>query len=178
MPTKGNGGGAAEGLRKRLEQLTQRANAGDRQALADLRAFLDEHPEVEEHIGDLARLAERHWIAALAGDDALLGETVKRRIVHLKEALAGPNPSEVERLVVGLVAVNHLAERHAADPSTKSIEQAAFRLKRAESAQRRYLASIKMLAQMRAILPHGLAPEGNPTPGGGLRIYDAGAEAA
>src|SRR4051812_2983420 len=182
MSTTAAGGDGAEDLRKRLELLTEKANAGDRQALADLRAFLDERPEIEEHVGDLARLAERHWIETVTAGDALASEAVKRRMAQLKADLAGKNPSTVERLVADLGVGNHLAERHAeiqaADPSTKSIEQAAFRFKRAESTQRRYLASLKMLTQLRTLLPHGLAPDGQPTPGGGLRIFDPGTEAA
>ena len=37
----------ARRLRQRLlEQLTEKANSGDQQALAEFRNFLDEHPEV------------------------------------------------------------------------------------------------------------------------------------
>jgi hypothetical protein len=182
MSTTGAGDAGAEGLRKRLELLTEKANAGDRQALADLRAFLDERPEIEGHVGDLARLAEAHWIETVTAGDALASEAVKRRMAQLKADLAGKNPSTVEKLVADLVVVNYVAERHAeiaaADPSTKSLDQAAFRLKRAESTQRRYLASLKMLAQLRALLPHGLAPDGRPTEDGGLCLYDPGRKTA
>ena len=175
MSTTESGGGAvgveeAGKLRQRLELLTRKANAGDQQALAALRRFLDEHPEVEEHVGDLARLAEATWVELLVGKDALSGEAVKRQLSQLKDGLAGSRPSAVEKLVVDLVAVNYLAEKQAeiaaAAPGNTSLDQAAFRLKRAESTQRRYLNSLKMLSHLRALMPQGLVPEDGP------RLYD------
>ena len=69
-----------------------------------------------------------------------------------------------------LVAVNYPVERRAeiaaATPGNSSPDQAAFRLGRAESTQRRYLVSLEMLSHLRALLPQGIAP------GEGLRIYD------
>lgn len=177
--TEGGGvvaGGKASQLRQRLEALTKQANTGDQQALAELRTFLDDHPEVEEHVGDLARLAEAHWVELLVGTNALTREAVQRQLGQLKEGLAGSRPSTVEKLVVDLVAVNYLAERHAeitaAASGNSTLELAAFKLKRAESAQRRYLASLKMLTQLRALMPQGLAPDDQQPPGEGLRLYD------
>jgi hypothetical protein len=43
-------------------------------------------------------------------------------------------------------------------PNPQSLKQAAFNLKRLESAQRRYLNSMKMLTTVRASMPAGLAP--------------------
>jgi hypothetical protein len=164
------GAGEAAELRQRLALLARKANEGDRQALADLRLFLDGHPEVEAHVGDLARLAEAAWVELLVGKDALTGEAVKRQLTQLKDGLAGSRPSAVEKLVVDLVAVNYLAERQAeiaaAAPDNKSLDQAAFRLKRAESTQRRYLNSLKMLSHLRALIPQGLVPEDGP------RLFD------
>jgi hypothetical protein len=39
-----------------------------------------------------------------------------------------------------------------------SLEQAAFKLKRAESSYRRLLAATKTLATLRALVPQGLVP--------------------
>jgi hypothetical protein len=117
----------------------------------------------------LARLAEAAWIEHVVGKDALVGEAVKRRLTELKSNLSGERPTTLETLVVDLVAVNFLAERQAEISSaadTPSLQEAAFRLKRAESTQRRYLASLKLLANLRALLPQGLEPEGT------LRIFD------
>ena len=174
MTTTAHGGGVSDKeaarLQQLLKQLADKANTGDRKALADLRAFMDDHPEVEEHVGDLAKHAEAHWISLLTGDDCLTREAVTRHLAHLKANLGRARASPVEKLVIDLVAITYLAERQAeiaaASAERSSIDQAAFRLKRAESAQRRFLNSLKMLSQMRALLPQGQ------TPGEGPRLYD------
>src|SRR4051794_3772613 len=103
----------AANLRQRLNELTSKANSGDTQALAELRRFLDAHPEIEEHVGDLARLAEASWIGLLAGKNTLVQESVKRQVAQMKDSLAGSRPTTIERLVIDLVAINHLVERQA-----------------------------------------------------------------
>jgi hypothetical protein len=49
-------------------------------------------------------------------------------------------------------------ESASAEPGRSSLDQSAFRLKRLESAQRRYLNALKMLTELRALAPSGLAP--------------------
>ena len=44
-----------------------------------------------------------------------------------------------------------------ADSGKRSLDQASFRLKRLESAQRRYMNAIKMLTTLRTLIPAGLA---------------------
>ena len=46
----------------------------------------------------------------------------------------------------------------AAGPAGASLDQAAFRLKRAEPAQRRHLTAVKTLATLRTLMPQGLVP--------------------
>jgi hypothetical protein len=53
--------------------------------------------------------------------------------------------------------VQHL-ERVSADATAGSLDQAGFRLKRLESAQKRYLNAVKTLTTVRALVPAGLAP--------------------
>lgn len=146
----------------RLKGLTARANGGDKQALAELRDFLATHPEVHETVGDLARLAEEAWTDLLAGDDALVKESLRREVSALKADLSGPHPTGLEKLLVDHVAVCHLAERHAelleAQPAPATQGQALFRARRSESTQRRLLAAIRTLATVRAAAAKGLGP--------------------
>jgi hypothetical protein len=97
----------------------------------------------------------------LTGGSPLAAESIKRRLTALRNKLAGPHPTPTEELLVGLVAVTHLAHHQAelaAASSGGSLEQANFRLRRAESTQRRHLQAVRMLAALRALLPGGLAP--------------------
>lgn len=49
-------------------------------------------------------------------------------------------------------------ESISADPGRGTLEQANFRLKRLESAQRRFDNAVKSLTTLRTLLPAGLAP--------------------
>jgi hypothetical protein len=153
---------ARQELRRVLDDLTAKANKGEPGALAALRRFLEEHPEIHETLGDLAKYAERAWLDLLTRGDALAQESVRKQLDNLKEALAGNHPTPMEKLLVDQIAVCRLAECQAevaaADAGRHSLGQAVFNLKRAESTQRRYLNSIKMLALLRSQVPQGLFP--------------------
>jgi hypothetical protein len=145
-----------------LRALVQAAQAGDPSALPRIREILDQRPEVWRHVGDLATLAERAWIAVLAADHPVAVESMKRTVAEMKAELAGENPTRIERLLVHQVAaywmeVSYL-ESAAADPGRSSLEQADFRLKRLESAQRRYFTALKTLTSVRTLALPGLAP--------------------
>jgi hypothetical protein len=66
----------------------------------------------------------------------------------------------VEQAVVGWLEAKFM-ECVAADPSKFTLTQASFRLKRLESAQKRYQAALKLLITMRTQMPNGLAPAGS-----------------
>src|SRR5262249_40531051 len=65
-------------------------------------------------------------------------------------------PTALESLVSGQVVACWLELAHAQHQGAEGGN--AFHLKRAESAQRRFLAASKTLAALRALLPGGLAP--------------------
>jgi hypothetical protein len=145
-----------------LRVLVQSAQAGNSAALPHIRKFLDDHPEVWRHVGDLATLAERAWITVLAADHPVAVESMKRTVAELKADLAGEHPTRLERLLIDQVIacwmeVSYL-ESISADPGRSSLEQAGFRLQRLESAQKRYLNAMKALTSIRALAPAGLEP--------------------
>src|SRR5262249_22869647 len=119
-----------------LAALVDRANCGDRAALADLRGFLDAHPEVWQTCGDLGKCAERAWLE-LFSQRALGSECIRRHVEQLRADLAGPSPTLVERLLVDRVVVNYLSLHHAelasARPGPSSPAQASIRMKHCES---------------------------------------------
>jgi hypothetical protein len=137
-----------------LQVLVDRANQGSPTALACLRQLLERCPEVWQEVGDLSRHAELAWTHLIGGDNKLVLEAVKRHVARMKGELAGPAPTPIERLLIEQVALSWLASRYAeiaaATPGTSSLGEAKVRLKRAESAQRRFMTSIKTLTELRA----------------------------
>jgi hypothetical protein len=160
--SEGAGRAASEDSRELLRQLIARANDGDREALARLRQFLDLNPALWARAGDLTEAAERAWIELVVGTDQFAAESVRRRVAQLKAELQGPSPTRLEALLIDQISLTWLAAQHgeiqAASPAGGSLQQAAFRLRRAESAQRRHLTAIKTLATLRSLSPAGLVP--------------------
>jgi hypothetical protein len=121
-----------------------------------------EHPEIWQTAGDLERLVVRSWAALLGGDDPFSIEAVRRKAESLRVELEGDDPTPLERLLAGQVVSGWLEVAHAqvklADPGGSTLGQAGLNLRRAESAQKRYVMAMKTLATVRELLPRGLLP--------------------
>jgi len=154
-----------------FRELLDKANRGDKQALAKLRRELDANPEIWRRAADLAAHAEGEWIALIAGGNVLASESIKRRLAELKKEVAGEHPTQLETLLADQVAVTWLAAQRgevvASSPPGGSLGQAMFRLKQAESSQKRHLNAIKTLTTLRALVPKGLFPVDS------VRLFDA-----
>ena len=140
-----------------LADLVGRARTGDRTALPLLRRYLDAHPEVWQRGGDLALHAQEVWLALLAGPDLFVAESVRRKLDDMKAELGGSNPTPLEALLVERILACWL-QAHYADASYAQARgpgsTPAVRtelMKRQESAQKRYLASVKQLAVVRKL---------------------------
>ena len=146
-----------------LQQIVRKANAGDQRALTQLRQFLDRNPGVWRHIGDLARVAETAWIGLISGGDKLSAEAIRRQLGELREGLLGDAPNAVEKLLSDTVIASWLEVRYLEAASAETggtLTQTGHLLKRLESAQRRHLAAVKQLVQIRKLLPNaGALPE-------------------
>ena len=151
-----------------LDDNIKRANTGDATAVAWLRTFLDDNPQVWANLGDLARTAERAWIALIAGGNSLVSESIRRQLSHLKSEMIGDDPQTIETMLGDQVIAIWLEVKYletlSADQKGASITQAALVLKKVESAQRRHLNAIRSLVQTRKLLPTGSSLPG-------LRIY-------
>jgi len=136
----------------RLRVLVEQANQGDQAALAELRRFLDVHPEIWQTCGDLGRVAERAWLDVLVGNDTLARASAQRHLGAMKAELIGPRPTSLERLLADEIAVSYLAKQHAEVSATSggSIAQVSFRQRRLEGAARRFVRAVKTLADLRA----------------------------
>ena len=144
-----------------LAQIVQLANAGSQPHLDELRKILDKYPSIWRVTGDVAALTESAWVRLLAAGNSLAAEAIPRRLKELKAELADVQATPLEKLVVNYLIVAWLAAQHGESAAAEvggSLEQARFRLARAESAGRRLGSAVKMLTLIRALAPRGLLP--------------------
>ena len=140
----------------RANHLLPEANAGDPSALADLRTIFDDHPQLWDGMGDLAREAELTLVRLVAGPNTVTKEAIRKKLDALRRDVAGPAPSPLERLLADRVALGWLGLAVAEGQYHRALEQGLsqsdeFHQRRVERAQRRYLAAIKALAQVRRL---------------------------
>jgi hypothetical protein len=147
-------------LRAKLMALNERANTGDVDALIELKAFLDEHPEVWRMVGDLNRVSTESWTTVLANGDALHKESFARFANEWKSELVGPDASATEKALADAAAVARLALTHAerlAARESGSTNVAALKVKRLNAASHRFTMTLKLLVQVRSTYPKGLS---------------------
>lgn len=145
---------------KRIEQLQKlvaNANAGDAEALAELRPLLDKHPEIWMALGNLARHAETLLINLVAGSNALVAEAMEKHLNHLNRTLVGENPTPLEVLCVQRVVAAYLhcqyADIRAASADGRMDVPNNTWAKRQELAEKRYERALKSLKLVRQMLP-------------------------
>jgi hypothetical protein len=129
-----------------------------------LRRLLDNNPRLRECHGDIAQQAEEAWLRLAAGHDLFLHESLIRKLRHLREELAGPEPSPLEKLLVGRVVACWLHVYYAdavyaqtKDPTVPPATLRELRLRQASS-ERRFQVAIKQLAVVRKLLRPALSP--------------------
>ncbi len=132
---------------------------GDPDSLAPLCQALDQYPNLVGFGGDLAKQVEDLWIGQIAGkNDLFRRETIRRRVSELRAELLGPSRSTIEGLLATRIVLCSLQVHHADVRAANllevgcSFQQLKAAQERQESAQRRYLAAIKALAQVRKLI--------------------------
>ena len=142
---------------KKLRDLIDRAQDGDKEVLSVPRKVLDEAPRVARII-DLAKNVERSIIEKMSGDDVFTQEAIPRNLKAMKREIAGENPSPLERLLAEQITVCWLELQYFQAIYTQNlgkltITQSDYHQRRIDKAHRRYLSSIKALAQIRKMGP-------------------------
>jgi hypothetical protein len=143
--------------KKKLMELIDSAQDGDEGALPLLRQVLDDVPRVARII-DLARNVERSIVKNLSGDDVFTQEAIPRNLKAMRKEVGGENPSPLERLLAERITVCWLELQYFQAIYTQnlgnlSITQSDYHQRRIDKAHRRYLSSIKALAQIRKMGP-------------------------
>lgn len=145
-----------------LRDLSERAEGGDDEARYELKSTLRQSsPELVVRASDIGRKAQHMLIGTAAARDPLTEYALSGRLDMLREELAGENPTAlevllVERVVACWMLVELFEVLMAAQLSRDNkhhvpLSYLKHMIKWQESANRRYLASIRELARVRKL---------------------------
>jgi len=144
-----------------IKELVELAKRGREDILPTLHVALDEHPELWQHYGSLAKQAQGAWLKLIAGPDLYMRECVERHTAHLMAALAGPEATALERLqaerIVALNLQTSYYEALLAQESGKASSKVTEYLhERSGVAEQRLQQAMLNLARVRKLLPRVL----------------------
>ena len=144
---------------KETAQLLKRAAKGDESCLPQVRALL-----VEESRGvNIVELFGSPRVVARIGPDEagggqgafLVQEASTKKLAQVREELAGPDPTPIERLLAERAAVCWFLvnryESYYANAKDVSLHQAAYHQERIDRAHRRFLSALRTLATVRKL---------------------------
>jgi hypothetical protein len=128
---------------------------GDQTALPALRETLND-PAVTNQWGDLARATQWSLIERHARDNPLLREATRAKLELMRADLVGSNPTSLELLLVDRVVtcwlhLHWLELTYSVDDRMSPSLQAHYQ-RCITTAQKRYLAASKTLAQVRRLV--------------------------
>jgi hypothetical protein len=151
----------------RLRELSGRAEGGDEEARAELRrAVARAAPAAIAEASDFARRSDKMLVQTISAGEPLMQEALLARLGHMREEIAGENPSPLEamlsaRVVSGWLLVEVLEAMVAAQyHRPRGGEKAAARVPPSyvlqmsrilESATRRHVQAIQTLARVRKL---------------------------
>jgi hypothetical protein len=153
---------AAQAATDELKALLARAERGDLTVLSRLREVLDNHPEIWEHYGNMSAQAEGALVKLAAGTNILFSESLIRKQAALRKELAGPDADRLERALAERAALCHLHVCYWDAMVAQGKGNDAARLnavrKHQDSAHKRHLDAVKMLATVRKLLRPARSP--------------------
>ena len=149
---------AEQAVVAQLQELVAEAKRGNPKILPKIRQFLREHPQLGQHFGNLAGQVEAKWIGLLAGKNAVIRESLTRRVNELRLKLGDRDASPLEKLLVERVVTSWLMTRYfdsAVLLATENIPptQARFLQQQLDRAQKRHIEAVRALAEVRKLLP-------------------------
>jgi hypothetical protein len=139
-------------------KLLKRAGKGDRSCLSELRALFDEGASggrLLDLYGSPAKWLEGDLTRQVAGNDLAVFEATERKLAEVRDELAGPNPTAIERLLAERAAICwflvHRYESVYANAKDLTIRQGEYHQRRIDRAHKRYLSALKTLAAVRKL---------------------------
>jgi hypothetical protein len=148
-----------------LKAILDRARAGDQAVLPALKKAYDEHPELAEKFGDLAKFAEESLLGLATGSCLMTREAIRHQLAVRRAEMAADVASPLESLLVDRAVIcwlgvqaselsmaDHLRELPSDSPAVRAAQQ------RLDAAHRRFLTAVKCLAQVKKLLRPALSP--------------------
>ena len=150
-------GNPTESVLAGLGQLVDDAKSGNADALPEISGILDRYPEIWRHYGDLAKHTENKWLDLIAGDDALLRESVHRTCMELRTKLIEAGDSPLERLLIDRLIVSQLMVSFFETAVGVAIDAPESRIRflqqQLDRAQKRYIEAMRALTEVRKLVP-------------------------
>lgn len=138
-------------LAKAVQEVAQRANAGDLEARRELRRLLDTCPQIWRETADLERVTIEMILAHLAPRDRLVADSLRLRLEAVeRDLLAGATAPALQLLVKRAVVA--WAALQAVELEA-TIARSPCRLqRRRDAAERRFLRSVREVETVRKLL--------------------------
>ncbi len=140
-----------------LRDLIGRGNDGDEDALARMDDVLAKIPSIARRYGNLNIMVEQGFVERTNTNAPFRQKALKLALEAMREELAGGNASPLEWLGVERVAscwlqLHYFELIYNQELPNLSLEQDDYHQKRLDRLHRRYLSSMRSLAQVRKLL--------------------------
>lgn len=145
-----------------LKEHITRVHDGDEDAMADMEKSLELIPSIARKFGNLNLWVERGFLERATGGTPVEKKSVALALEQMREELAGPNPSPLEILGAERVASCWLQLHYGEliyeqNLGKLTLDQDNYYQKRLDRLHRRYLSSMRSLAQVRRLLKPKIA---------------------
>jgi len=136
--------------------LVAQANRGDETVMPALVRMLDAVPSLAHQLGDVAAMTRGAWVQRIAGDQFALAEAIRMDSEALRVELTQPSDGPLERLLIERLVTCRLHLEYSEAAYARQLDRLdaewtdAYQ-RRIDRAQRRYVQSIRTLAQVRRL---------------------------
>ena len=128
-------------------QLRERASRGDREATTELLPFLDQHPQLQEQLGDLSKVALNRWLDLVAGRDEIAKRTTHARVLQLIASLQRDATDPLEQLLTRRVGMLWLQASYVdiqlAQAMSRTPKEQEFLARRQHITQQAYATAVR-----------------------------------
>ncbi len=133
----------------------RKAEKGDTAALEEVREMLARAGTSDMLGGNMAREALRLMVKKATGANAVMRDATERKFEEMRAELLGANPTALERLLVERIVATwfhlHHLEAQYGMKEGMTLEVGLYYQKCISAAQKRYLAAIKGLSEVRKL---------------------------